>query len=409
MPLFMIIAGLAALGVAALMVLPMLRGAARRIPGAEADIAVFRDQLAEIDRDMERGTISGAEAEGARTEVSRRLLAAAKRAEQKDGLAPAPRAASRIAAISALVAVPTLAAVIYAQIGMPGLPDQPLASRSDLVRTAETDRPSQEQAEVAAAEAGAVLPSPPVDSQFAGMIEQLRGVLKERPDDVKGTRLLARSLARLGQWVEAREAFDRLAELEGTNMSPDDMALQAETMIFAAGGYVSPRAGDVLARVIARVPNHELARYYAGFAVRQGGRLQAAVGIWEELLVEDLNAPQPRGADWQAALRSLIAETLPDRAAALPGPSSEDIEAAGQLTPEERSAQIQGMVQRLEDRLTSDGGSPEEWVRLINAYTQLDQRDDAKRIFALSQQALTSAEGAGFVRERALLMGLDVE
>jgi cytochrome c-type biogenesis protein CcmH len=76
------------------------------------------------------------------------------------------------------------------------------------------------------------------------------------------------------------------------------------------------------------------------------------------------------------------------------------------MSPEERQAMIEGMVARLEDRLTSDGGTPEEWLRLINAYVQLGRRDDATRVARLGIASFGDGSEAGFLREQALLMGV---
>ncbi len=91
------------------------------------------------------------------------------------------------------------------------------------------------------------------------------------------------------------------------------------------------------------------------------------------------------------------------------GPSQEDVEAAQQMTPEDRQAMIAGMVQRLEDRLTSDGGTAEDWLRLIRSYVQLDRKDDAARVYRLAEVALADDPSRGFVKTEALLMGLPVE
>ena len=177
-------------------------------------------------------------------------------------------------------------------------------------------------------------------------------------------------------------------------------------MIFAAGGYVSPRAMKTLEAVLGRDPTQTMGRYYAGFALRQAGRHEDAVKLWQKLLEEDRAAAQPRGLDWQQALAALIRETTGDAA---PGPTREDVEAAGDMSDEERAAFIASMVARLEDRLTTGGGEPEEWVRLINAYVQLGKADDARRVLALSQESLGDQTARAFVRERALLLGVEAE
>src|SRR3954465_5111311 len=92
------------------------------------DIAVYRDQLDEIARDRAAGLIGEAEAEAARVEVSRRLIAAADTV-LADPSVPGGTLHRRVGALTALIAVPFIAAGLYLPLGSPELPGQPLASR----------------------------------------------------------------------------------------------------------------------------------------------------------------------------------------------------------------------------------------------------------------------------------------
>jgi len=418
---FLLIAGGGALAAALVMVSPLLAARGTATGRDAADTRIFRDQLDEIGRDLARGTITEAEAEGARVEVSRRLIAAAGRAETAEALVPAPRWLSRIAAGSAVIGALGVTAFVYGQVGAPGQPDLPLTSRSLLdPMIADAGRPSQEEAE-ARALAADILPPAQDDPRVDELLARLKSVLEDRPDDVRGHRLMARSLAQSGRWVEARKAYDRLIEIIGPGTDADTHANRAEAMMFAAGGYVSPAAARALADALRLEPEHAISRYYIAFAFRQTGRPEAAARIWRGLLIEDRNADEPRGAGWRDALAGLISETMggPRQATGAPGapggggdglagPTREDVEDAAALTAEERSERINAMVARLDKRLTTTGGEPEEWVRLINAYVQLDRIDDAQRVLGRSQAALADRTAAGFVRERALLLGVEL-
>src|SRR3954452_4302184 len=92
------------------------------------DVAVYRDQLDEIARDRATGLIGEAEAEAARVEVSRRLIAAADTA-QAAPVAPGGSFRRRLAGVAALVVVPLIVVCLYLTLGSPELPGQPLASR----------------------------------------------------------------------------------------------------------------------------------------------------------------------------------------------------------------------------------------------------------------------------------------
>lgn len=399
---FLIVAGVGTLLAALVVIWPLARGGARARGRDTADAALYRDQLQELERDVARGTISEAEAEGARTEIARRLIAANRRIEAGDTLAPAPPRLSRLTAIAALVVTSALAAVLYLQVGSPGARDQPLTERRAAERAG---LPNQAEAERLAAPN---LSEPPaLDPKYAQLLQRLEEVVASRPMDIEGHRLLAQNLARAGRWVKARAAYDKLVAIMGENASADDLAGHAEAMIGAVGGgYVSPEAIAALEAALRLDPTHISARYYAGFAMRQGGRLTDAVQLWQSLLDEDLASVQPRGREWQASLEQLIAETTapPER-----GPTADDVRNAENMTPEERQAMIEGMVGQLEERLTESSGEPEEWVRLINAYMQLGRPDDARRIFDLSQEKIGEASARSFVRERALVMGLKLE
>ncbi len=400
MATFLIVAIAGTLLVAIFMVWPLVAGGGRTAGRDQLDAELYRDQLTELDRDLARGTIEAAEAEGARAEIARRLIASTRKAQAAGELNPAPVAASRLTAVVALIAAPALAGIIYLQVGSPGLPDCP---RETCNRAAASGLPSQEEAEKQMA--GRISSAEELDPDYAALLERLEGIVETRPEDVEGHRLLARGLARAGRWVEARKTNDRLIELLGPRASADDLASQAEAMIFAAGGYVSPEALMALEQVMQREPGHIMGRYYAGFALRQGGRVEEAIALWQALRAEDQTAATPRGAGWQDALTALIEETGGSGA---PGPTEEDVRAADDMTPEERAAMVAGMVARLEERLTERGGEPEDWVRLINAYVQLQKTEDARRILVMSQEKIGEKTARAFVREQALLMGIEM-
>lgn len=401
MGLFIALAAVLALGTAFLAVYPILfpRPEAESRDAQEARL--FRDQLTEVDRDLERGVISGAEAEGARAEIARRLIAASKRAERVETLSTAPRSgpAGKVAGI-AMVGLPAVAAILYLFLGAPGEEDQPLASRDFQQETA------QQVLAQAEAEAAFGIEPPaaegPEAEQFAALIVQLRDVLEERPNDAQGHRLLANSLMRMGRPKEAQDPFRRLIAILGEGVDAETLSGYAEALVQAAGGYVSTEARAVLRDALAVDPSDPIARYYAGVALAQGGRLPDALAIWERLRAES-----PGEAPWNAALDGLIADARAQMAGP-PGPSAEDLAAAQAMSPEERMAMIEGMVAQLDDRLQAEGGTPEEWVRLIESLARLDRAAEARAAYDRSQSALSGSE-AGFVREQALLIGVITE
>jgi cytochrome c-type biogenesis protein CcmH len=78
----------------------------------------------------------------------------------------------------------------------------------------------------------------------------------------------------------------------------------------------------------------------------------------------------------------------------LSGPTAEDMQAAAEMTAEDRAAMIRNMVAQLSDRLATEGGTPEEWGRLIAAYGVLGDTDQARTIWAEAQQVFAGNDAA---------------
>lgn len=396
-------AGGMGLAVAALFVLALLRARAELAAAADFDLKVYRDQLAEIDRDLARGTLPPEEAERLRTEVSRRLLEADRSAST------ATRSASKggIAIASALI-IATLGGAFwtYTHLGAPGYPDLPLATRLAMSDEMRANRPSQSEMET---EAAATRPAPITpEADFAALMDQLRKAVQDRPDDLRGLELLAANEARLGNLPEARSAMENILRVKGDTATAEDHAALAELMIMAAGGRVSPEAEAELTRALTLDAANPTARYYYGLMAAQVGRFDRTFALWRPLLDES-----PPDAPWLAPIRAQIEDvamragiqfTLPETA---PGPDGATIAAAQDMSPEDRQAMIEGMVAQLGERLATEGGTVEEWARLISSLAVLNRKDEAQEIYA---EALTKFEGSrsqqSFLREQALNAGL---
>ena len=89
------------------------------------------------------------------------------------------------------------------------------------------------------------------------------------------------------------------------------------------------------------------------------------------------------------------------------GPSVDDIAAAEDMTDDERQQFIRGMVAQLEARLAEQGGSPEEWARLISSLVVVGDTDHAKNIWTEAQSIFASSpEALAIVRDAAQKAGL---
>lgn len=411
MVLFVVIALLATAATVGLLLLPLVRAQGSEVSRAARDAAVYRDQLAEIERDVARGTISAAEAAGTRAEISRRLIAASARAEAEgaDTRVPTEPHLSPLA-IGALAAVPVATVLVYLAVGSPSLPDRPFAERPIEEQRAAVagipGAPRMSQAE-AEASAGIVPPEPLTQEErtYADQVAQLETVLASRPDDVRGRSILASSYMRQQRFSEAVVVYRELGKLLGPRADAQLFADKAEAMVLAAGGYVSPEAEEAIRTSLTIDQTNPMGRYYAGLALAQRGETERAIFLWERLRAEatEEDAWGPLVDDMLARVRAASGRPPGAR-----GPTAADIAAAEGMAPEEQQAMIRAMVEGLETRLTEEGGAPEEWVRLIQAYAVLEETDEARRVYALSQQSLSGSE-AGFVREQALVMGVIAE
>ena len=397
---FWIPVGLVTLSAIVWTIYPLLKRE-KTAPAARAsyDIQVFKDQLAEIDTDEKRGTITEAEATRVRTEVSRRLLAAANAEEVEAPAQNAPKSVTYGLSVLIVMAVIFGGLGTYRIWGQPGRADFPLVENLAQQAAAQNERISQAQAEAIMAErAEDIVGLPNLDTLTEGsdaaLLAQLAEILKDRPDDLEGHRLLARNLASAGRFIEARAAFGDVLRILGSRVTPEDHLEHAELMVLAAGGYVSPETIAALNEVMNTIPENPRARYYAGMALAQYGQPREAYIMWNQLLQEG-----PEDAPWIPVIRATIEELgreagMSAQQAPLAGPSTEDVQAAGEMSEADRADMIGSMVAQLTERLAADGGSVEEWVQLIGANTVLGDIDAAKQALADAQSAFADDPAA---------------
>jgi cytochrome c-type biogenesis protein CcmH len=241
-------------------------------------------------------------------------------------------------------------------------------------------------------------------------VQQLRDLVATRPEDLQGHRLLAMSEGRLGNFDAAHRLQARVIELLGDAAEPEDYLILADFMINAAWGYVSPEAEGALEQVLRRDPTNAMARYFYGIMFAQNDRPDLAFQLWRQVL----NESEP-GAPWVApirgqiefmAMRAGVEYTLPPENAPR-GPSAADIAAAMELDPEARIAMIEGMVAQLSSRLASEGGTAEDWARLIAAYGVMGATEDASAIWTEAQVVFgTRPDALATVRAAAQAAGV---
>lgn len=358
----------------------MGRGAADVVDAAAYDLQVYRDQLAEVDRDVARGIIPSEDAERVRTEISRRILAA-DAGPRATGQAPARAPFVLIAILAVALTGGSLA--MYQWLGQPGYGDLALEDRIAFAEELRENRPDQQTAQDSLPP---FPPTEPVSAEFESLMTQLRETVGNRPDDLQGHILLAQNEARVGNFAAAAAAQDRVMTIKGEATTADDIADYGELLVLAAGGYISPEAETAFRAALARDREDGRSRYYLGLMMVQTGRPDIGFRLWDQLLRRG-----PPDASWIDPILAQINDvsilagvnyTVPPIGGGdAPGPSAEDIEAASEMTADERMEMIGGMVEGLSNRLATEGGPAQDWARLITSLAVLGNSGQALAVY----------------------------
>ena len=372
--LFWIFAAVLTAAVLLLLVPPLLRSAGTGPDREEFDREVYRDQLDELERDRARGLINDAQAEAAKAEIARRMLATA----EKNGNPGAPTTArsGRVLAVLLAVLLPVGALAVYGSVGRPDLPAQPLASRN-----LEQERGGPPKSVLAA-------------------VDKLKAQLAENPNDLQGWLILGQAYAKMGRNADAADALRHAVAL-----NKDDVEIQGlfgETLVSANDGMVPEEAVAAFDAVLAKEPKDPRARFFAALARYQAGDQQGALDRWSALMAES-----PADAPWVPVVRDQIREAAValnlDPAKVTPQPlPPEQKEQAQQTAPNaqanaQANAQsnmagqdemIRGMVANLAAKLDADPSDVDGWLKLARSYGVLGE--PAKAL-----------DAAGKARERA--------
>lgn len=376
---FWILVAILTAAVAAVLLLPLLRRPAAAADDAGHDVEVYRDQLEELKRDEASGLIGANEAELARAEVARRLIAASK-AEAKGGASPAGRR-NRLAQVFVIVLLPTIGLCLYVATGRPDLPAQPLAER---------------------------LANPGNDISI--LIAKAENHLARNPDDGAGWDLLAPIYYRSGRVEDAANAFSQAIRLLGP--TPERLDGYAETLIAQSNGIVTAEARARLEQSLTLKADNPRAEYYLALALEQEGKRAEARAAFEALAKQ-----APADAPWLPLVNRHIAGLAEGQggevAGTLGNPTAEDMAAAQDMSAGDRQQMISGMVESLEAKLEENPDNIEGWMRIIRSYVVLDQRpkaeaalqtalktfpadsDNGKQLLALARDLSISAEGSG--------------
>ncbi len=340
-------------------------------------LAIYRDQLGEVDRDLDRGVIGETEAGAARTEISRRLLRAGQETED-DTAAGNPR--RRRIATMIIIAMPVAALAFYLFIGSPEMPGEPLAAR---------------------------LNAPTDQQDIPTLVARIEAHLAADPNDGKGWQIVAPVYLRLGRFDDAVAAYRNVVKLLGA--TADSESDLGEAMVSANGGVVSTEARAAFESAVKLDASAVRPRFYLALALGQEGKKDAAVAAWKALL-----DGAPETAPWVAVARQELAKleggpapAATGGSAAPAGPTAADVTAAGQMSASDRTAMIEGMVAQLAAKLDADPADGAGWARLIRSYMVLGKADEAKAALAKARAALASdATALASVNEAAKAAGV---
>lgn len=339
--LFWIFVAILTAAVAAALLYPLLRGAHAGADDRAGEAAVYRDQLKELERDRQQGLITVDEAEYAKAEIARRLLAVAGAAGTGDPAKPSARR-RRVAEILVLLCLPAIGLGFYLETGSPDLPAQPLQARLD---------------------------NPGNDVGI--LIVKAEQHLAKNPDDGAGWDLLAPIYFRNMRLGDAEMAYRNAIRLSGP--SAERLNGLGETLVAVADGVVTADARGAFEAALKLEPQNFRTRFYVALAKEQAGQYPDAKADFEAILKDS-----PAEAPWLSLVRQHVTLNSGPPVANAPGnPTEEQVAEAQDMSSGDRTQMIEGMVASLDAKLTEDPDNIEGWLRLVRSYSVLKQPEKA--------------------------------
>ena len=350
---------------------PLAGGSGGEGSRAAFNATVYRDQLGEVQSDRERGLIGEGDAEAARIEIARRLLAADAETPAEQG--SAAHSPLSVLGIALAVGLPLAALSLYLIYGSPRLPDQPLIAR---------------------------LQDPASDKNLEVLVARVEARLREHPEEGEGWEVIAPVYMGWRRYADAAEAYRQSIRLLGE--SPKRLASYGQSLVLGTNGVVTEDARKALERALVLDPKLIEPRLVLIIAKEQDGQLAAAIEDWRDML-----ATAPADAPWRKLVGQRLAEdeaklagkAVPTRPEAAPGPvpqgpTPDDVAAAQNMSPADRQAMIETMVQGLANRLDQKGDDLAGWLKLVRAYTVLDRKDDALKALEKAKAQFSGNGGA---------------
>jgi cytochrome c-type biogenesis protein CcmH len=352
-------------------------------PGEDADVAMYRDQLAGIDADLGRGILSALEADAARVEIARRLLARADQgAKGGDGgraAAATPGGSRERFFLMVAAVIPAVALGLYIAQGSPGMPGQPVAAR------------------LAKAPAGV--------ADIDELLARVEARLRADPSDGQGWEVIAPVYLKMERFWDAAEAYRRSIKLLGETARR--LSGLAESVVLANDGIVTEEARLTYERVLVLDADRIEARFGLALAMEQDGDVVGAHKAYEAML-----ETSPPRAPWRPYIverLDALAEKLgAEPKTAAPAAAQGSAEASIAALPEaERRQVVLQMVDNLAQRLKANGRDAEGWQRLMRSWMVLGETAKAEAALADARKALGGdAKGLGEINAFAKELGL---
>src|SRR4051794_5688270 len=249
MLVFWLLAALMTAVALAFVLVPLLRARPVTAPSTvEANLDVLRSQRREIEADVANGTLPAEAREEALAELVRRA---------DTDLAPvaAPSVTARkpwVTAAIVAVALPLCAFGLYLARGTPAAADARVAANGGM----------------------------PVDEkQIVAMVQTLAQKVRDRPNDVQGWALLARSMATLGRFKEAADAYEHQARIAPGD--PSVLADYADSLAMAQDRVLAGKPYQLAKEALAIDPTHPKALALAASAAMEANDYRAALGYWK--------------------------------------------------------------------------------------------------------------------------------
>ena len=246
------------------------------------ELDVYRDQLDQISKDIERGILNQSEAELSRIEIKKRLLESDSKTSKKLNYGNTNSNYLLMIALSLFLLICSVS--LYSTLGFFGTADAPLNERLDLIEKFNKNRPSQAVMETRIAPDKGNKSKINYDKDYLQLIQNLRETVKRNNSDITGHRLLVKYENDLNRFAEAHLIQEKLINLLGSHVTALDYTDYAQLLINAANGYVSPEAEESLKKALKLDKKYARALYLTGLLMIQSKRPDIAYKIWVELL-----------------------------------------------------------------------------------------------------------------------------